>query len=78
MNIMSTFDDVLTYNRQAWNRQVERRNQWTIAVSAEAVARARTGDWRIFLTPTKPVPAGWFPPLVGLTAVGEQCRIVTR
>jgi SAM-dependent methyltransferase len=30
------------------------------------VARARNGDWTIVLTPTKPVPSEWFPPLVGL------------
>jgi SAM-dependent methyltransferase len=63
---MSKHEDILTYNRQAWNRQVERRNRWTVPVSAEEVARARTGDWRIVLTPTKPVPPGWFPPLGGL------------
>jgi SAM-dependent methyltransferase len=63
---MSTPDEILNYNRRAWDRQVERRNHWTVPVSAEEVARARTGDWRIVLTPTKPVPAGWFPSLVGL------------
>ena len=63
---MSTHDDILTYNRRAWDRQVERGNPWTVPVTAEEVARARNGDWRIVLTPTKPVPADWFPPLLGL------------
>jgi SAM-dependent methyltransferase len=66
LNMISTFDDILTYNRRAWDRQVERSNPWTIPVTSEEIARARIGDWRIVLTPTKPVPAGWFPPLVGL------------
>src|SRR4051794_19772198 len=58
--------DILTYNRQAWDRQVERGNRWTVPVGPEEVARARRGDWRIVLTPTKPVPTDWFPSLRGL------------
>src|SRR4051795_6560866 len=58
--------DVLGYNRRAWDRQVERGNRWTVPVGPEEVARARRGDWRIILTPTRPVPDDWFPPLVGL------------
>lgn len=58
--------DLVSYNRQAWDRQVERGNRWTIPVGPEEVARARRGDWSIVLTPTKPVPAGWFPAMVGL------------
>src|SRR5687767_11224728 len=63
---MGTPDEVLDYNRHAWDRQVERGNRWTLPVGPEEVARARRGDWRIVLTPTKPVPADWFPPLSGL------------
>lgn len=59
-------DVILGYNRHAWDRQVERGNPWTIPVGPEAIARARLGDWRIILTPTKPVPADWFPPLAGI------------
>src|SRR5271165_1495009 len=63
---MSTHEEILTYNRRAWDRQVERGNPWTVPATAEEVARARSGNWRIVLTPTKPVPADWFPPLVGV------------
>ena len=66
MTAMSNHEDILDYNQRAWDRQVERGNPWTVPVTAEEVARARTGDWRIVLTPTKPVPAEWFPPLDGL------------
>lgn len=62
---MSGPDDILGYNRRAWDRQVERRNSWTIPVGPEAIAQARRGDWSIVLTPTRPVPADWFPPLAG-------------
>jgi SAM-dependent methyltransferase len=58
--------DVLGYNRHAWNRQVERGNRWTVPVGPEEVDRARRGDWRIVLTPTRSVPADWFPALRGL------------
>ena len=33
---------VLLHNREAWNRQVEFGNEWTIPVSPEQVAEART------------------------------------
>jgi SAM-dependent methyltransferase len=66
MTDMNNPEDILVYNRQAWDRQVGRGNPWTVPVSSETIARARNGDWQIVLTPTKPVPADWFPPLVGL------------
>jgi SAM-dependent methyltransferase len=58
--------DIRSYNRHAWDRQVERGNRWTVPVDPDEIARARQGDWKIVLTPTKPVPADWFPPLLGL------------
>jgi SAM-dependent methyltransferase len=58
--------DVVEHNRAAWDRQVEQGNQWTVPVSPEEVARARQGDWQLLLTPTKPVPSSWFPPIPGL------------
>jgi SAM-dependent methyltransferase len=53
--------DVLAYNREAWNRQVEKGNRWTLPVSPEEIAAARAGEWSIVLTPTIPVPREWFP-----------------
>lgn len=58
--------NVLHYNRDAWNRQVEKGNRWTIPASEAEIAAARNGEWSIVLTPTKPVPHDWLPPLVGL------------
>lgn len=57
--------DILEYNRQAWDGLVERRDEWTVPVSAEAVEAARRGEWQIVLTPRRPVPREWFPPLAG-------------
>ncbi|MGL4554048.1 MAG: class I SAM-dependent methyltransferase [Gemmataceae bacterium] len=58
--------DVLAYNRRAWDRQVAAGNRWTVPVGPDIIAAARGGDWSVFLTPAKPVPRGWFPPLAGL------------
>jgi SAM-dependent methyltransferase len=58
--------DIRTYNREAWDRQVRAGNRWTVPVGPEETAAARRGDWRVLLTPTKPVPRDWFPPLPGL------------
>ncbi|MFQ5811955.1 MAG: class I SAM-dependent methyltransferase [Anaerolineae bacterium] len=58
--------DIREYNRLAWNKEVERGNQWTIPVSKEIITAARQGQWEIILTPTKPVPKEWFPDLEGL------------
>ena len=57
--------DIRAYNRAAWDHQVERENPWTRPVTAEEIANARAGRWQVVLTPAKPVPAGWFPPLAG-------------
>ena len=57
--------DVIHYNSQAWDRQVDKGNEWTQPVSAETIERARQGDWKIVLTPTLPVPKSWFGDLKG-------------
>lgn len=57
--------NVRQHNRNAWNRQVEYGNRWTVPVTPEEVAAARRGQWRILLTPTIPVPHEWLPPLAG-------------
>ena len=58
--------DIRSYNRDAWDGQVRAGNRWTVPVGPEEIAAARRGDWRVLLTPTKPVPRDWFPPLLGL------------
>jgi len=57
--------DVRAHNRAAWDRDVERRNRWTVPVGPEAIEQARSGVISIVLTPTRPVPREWFPPLAG-------------
>jgi SAM-dependent methyltransferase len=58
--------DVRSYNRDAWNKEVEGgKNRWTKTVDPEVIARARKGEFSIVLTENIPVPQRWFPPLKG-------------
>jgi SAM-dependent methyltransferase len=60
-----SLDDSYEYNRQAWNRQVQDGNRWTVGVDHDEVERARAGVVEIVLTPTKVVPDAWLGELQG-------------
>lgn len=64
-----TPDELLAWNAHAWDAAVGYGSIWTIRVTPEVVARARSGAWSIVLTPTRSVPRTWFPDLVG-------CRVL--
>jgi SAM-dependent methyltransferase len=74
--------DIREYNRRAWDKEVERGNEWTQAVNSEVIAAARQGRWEVLLTETKPVPHDWFPDLNGLDVLclasggGQQASIL--
>ncbi|WP_417737304.1 class I SAM-dependent methyltransferase [Rosistilla oblonga] len=74
--------DVCKHNQVAWDNQVDQCNRWTKPVDRETTQRAITGDFAIVLTPTKPVPANWFPSLKGSEALclasagGQQAPIL--
>ena len=53
--------NVLKTNKAAWNKLVDENNCWTIPVSHEEIQEARRGNWKVLLTPCKPVPDNWFP-----------------
>ncbi len=53
--------DILSFNRKAWDKQVENGIIWTIPVTTEQVDAARHGEWQVLLTPTIAVPLSWFP-----------------
>ncbi len=57
--------EIRRHNAQAWDKAVKRGSRWTKPVSPEAIAAARRGEWQILLTPSRPVPRVWFPPLEG-------------
>jgi SAM-dependent methyltransferase len=58
--------DIRSYNREAWNREVEGgQSRWTQPVSQEVIAKAKMGEFSILLTENIFVPMHWFPPLAG-------------
>jgi SAM-dependent methyltransferase len=52
--------DVGRVNQEGWDRRVEAGDVWTVPVDAETIARARRGDWAVWLTANRPTPADWF------------------
>jgi SAM-dependent methyltransferase len=58
--------DVFKANQSAWDRAAEQGNPYAQSVSAEEVADARQGCWRIHLSDTKPVPREWLGNVAGL------------
>jgi SAM-dependent methyltransferase len=67
---MEKAKNVRDFNREAWNRQVEKGNPWTIPLDAATIADARRGEWKLFLTPNRPVPREWLPTVAGLDVLG--------
>jgi SAM-dependent methyltransferase len=62
--------DIRSYNREAWNREVEGgKNRWSQPVDSETIAKARRGEFSVLLTENIPVPRRWFPPLQGTTVL---------
>jgi SAM-dependent methyltransferase len=73
---------VRDYNREAWDREVERGNEWTVPVGPDVIEAARQGRWEILLTETRPVPKDWFPDLQGANVLclasggGQQAPVL--
>lgn len=59
----------MEHNRQAWNRQVQEGNRWTLPVSPEEVEEARAGLLKLVLTPQKPVPPEWLGQVEGASVL---------
>ena len=57
--------NILEHNRSAWNQEVRDGNQWTIPVTKEELDAAASGEYKIVLTPYKPVPKDWLGDLAG-------------
>jgi len=74
-------EDIVQFNKIAWNKKVDSKNKWTIPVTSEAIRSAQAGNWQVVLTPCKPVPPDWFPPMKGLDVLclasggGQQAPI---
>ncbi len=57
--------DILKHNRNAWDKQVDGQNMWTIPVDVETIKKARQGDISLLLTPSIPVPMSWYDGIKG-------------
>jgi SAM-dependent methyltransferase len=74
--------DIVKYNKNAWNLEVEKGNKWTVPVNPHEIESAKQGNWHIVLTPCKPVPRHWFPDLENLNVLclasggGQQAPIL--
>jgi len=73
---------IYNLNKDAWDHAVdEGDNPYTDAVSPEEIAKAKQGDWSVYLSDCKPVPHTWFPRLNGLKVLclasggGQQAPI---
>ncbi len=56
---MTEEKSALEINREGWDKLVAADNPWTRPVSSKEIARARSGDWALLLTPIKCVPREW-------------------
>lgn len=79
-------------NAATIDRWVAEGWEWGRPVDHQTYRRAAEGDWSLLLTPTKPVPRSWYPPLEGaqvlglasgggqqmpiLTAAGAHCTVL--
>ena len=74
--------NLIERNRQAWNRESREGSRWATSVTTDVIRAARNGIWTVILTPTKPVPAAWFPDLSGKTVLclasggGQQAPVL--
>lgn len=64
-------------NSVFFDKWVQEGWQWGTPITHEIYEKAKHGEWAVLLTPTKPVPANWFPDLnnkkvLGLASGGGQ------
>ena len=73
---------IFDLNKTAWDDAVEDgENPYTYVVSPEKIQAAKQGEWSLYLSDCKPVPATWFPQLQKLKVLclasggGQQAPI---
>ncbi|MBQ9468410.1 MAG: class I SAM-dependent methyltransferase [Clostridia bacterium] len=57
-------------NADTIDRWVREGWEWGVPITHEDYMKAASGDWDVLLTPTKPVPHGWFCDLEGKVVLG--------
>lgn len=61
----SDLNEVVHFNRKAWDQVADAGDKYYRAMTPEQIEKAKQGEWRIRITPTKPVPKNWLEPLAG-------------
>ena len=75
--------DAVSYNRNAWDKMARAGDKYYRAMTPLQIENARKGEWRIRVTPTKPVPKNWLEPLAGKSVLclagggGQQAPILS-
>ncbi len=62
---VGTHMDLLKHNREAWDKEVDDKNEWTVPVDHETIEKARKGEFSVLLTPLISVPMSWFGDIKG-------------
>lgn len=57
-------------NAETIDRWVKKGWEWGVPITHEQYVKAQNGQWQVLLTPTKAVPADWFPELKDLKLLG--------
>jgi len=58
--------NILEHNRKAWDAEsTGGESPWSVPVDSGTIARAKQGQWEVFVTPLTPVPAAWFDGVAG-------------
>ena len=57
-------------NAETIDRWIKDGWEWGVPISHEEFLNAKNGEWQVLLTPTRPVPKEWFPPLNGCKILG--------
>ncbi|MCI9415251.1 MAG: class I SAM-dependent methyltransferase [Clostridiales bacterium] len=57
-------------NARTIDRWAEEGIVWSVPLTHEAYRQATRGEWEVYLTPCRPVPRDWFPPLSGAQVLG--------
>lgn len=61
------YTDINAKTIDSW---IEEGWEWGIPIDHETFLKAKAGDWKMVLTPIKPVPRDWFPDLKGKKLLG--------
>ncbi|MDR1001362.1 MAG: aminotransferase class I/II-fold pyridoxal phosphate-dependent enzyme [Clostridiales bacterium] len=68
-----TPDNYTELNSAVIGRWVDDNWVWGQEITREIYENAKRGSWDVLLTPTKPVPHEWFPPMEGAKVLGLAC-----